>query len=103
MEPTQQQQQRRLIGLNAALIGVLALVTLAGMGGRSSAQPEGRARGEYTILSGTIQGDTADAVYILDSVNQELVALRWDRNGNRLEGIGYRNLAADARVQQNTR
>lgn len=96
--------QTRLIGLNAALLGVLALVTLAGAraSAEASAQPT-RARGSYTMVAGAVQGETTHAVYILDSTNQELVALRWNRNNNRFEGIGYRSLQADARTQQQGR
>lgn len=97
----------RLIGLNAALLAVLTVVTIAGTraGGTAVAgthQPT-RARGSYTMVSGAVQGETTHAVYILDSVNQELLALRWNRNSNRFEGIGYRNLATDAQTQQRGR
>lgn len=102
---TNASRNNRLVGLNAALLGVLAVVTIAGTragGSTREAQPS-RARGSYTMVSGAVQGDTAQAVYILDSVNQELLALRWNRNSSRFEGIGYRSLTADAQTQQQGR
>ena len=95
---------RRLIGLNIALLAVLAVVTIAGVvSSRADAQPPtgsnpaSRIRGEYTMVSGKIQGATADALYIIDAANQELVALSWDRAASRFEPIGHRSIADDAR------
>lgn len=90
---------RGLIALNALLIGVLALVTLApGV----SAQPQARARpkGQYTVLDGKYQGAAEAALYVFDASNQELLALRWDRSRGTLGTIGYRDVAADAEQRQ---
>jgi hypothetical protein len=64
-----------------------------------NAQPGvGRARGEYTMVAGrTISGGPA-AVYVVDSANQELVALRWDQAKQQMIGMGYRSLQGDARA-----
>ena len=62
-------------------------------------QLTGRARGVYTMLNGTIQGGNSDAIYIVDSANQEMVVVRWNDGRSALEGIGFRNLNADAQAQ----
>ena len=90
--------RRGLIVINAALLATLAAVTFAPL---ATAQPGagpgvgGRARGQYTLVSGRTMSGGADAVYVVDSSNQELVALRWDTGKQSLLGLGYRNLAGD--------
>lgn len=83
-----------LVALNAALVAV----TLAGLyAPRATAQGgSARARGNYLMVSGHASGVSGNVVYIVDSVNQELVALRYLRAPGRLEPLGYRNLAADS-------
>lgn len=109
----------RLLAANIALLAVLAGVTFIGArdslaqftNGRSAAggadggstAPGARPRGEYTMIPGRYQGSTTSAVYILDVANQELVALSWDRNKNRLEPIGYRHLPSDAKLFRGSR
>lgn len=57
-----------------------------------------RARGEYTMVAGrTNQGGSVDTVYIVDSANQEVVAVKWDQTKKTLGGVGYRSISADAR------
>lgn len=90
--------ERRLLGANVALAAAWALVHF---GAPAAAQGVAtlRARGDYTIVSGKTQGGNANAVYILDASNQELVALKWDTGRQSFVGIGYRDLDADARSQ----
>jgi hypothetical protein len=85
---------RRLAALNIALLAVLALVSVAARAERG--QPVVRGRGDYTMVGGKIQGGTGNAVYIVDSANQQLIAVRWNDSRKALEGIDYRNLAQDA-------
>ena len=97
---------RRLIALNAALLAALAFATIAGT---ASAQPGGegaalgRARGDYTLISGRYQGGTAGAVYVLDASNQDILALTWDRTRDRFNIVGHRSLIEDSRVQRQAR
>jgi hypothetical protein len=91
---------RRLIALNLALLAVLLLVSFSP---RVVAQPSTRARGTYTMVSGRVQGFTTSGVYMLDSTNQEVLALGWDRTRDRLYVVGYRSLTADAKHQRGTR
>src|SRR5262249_47100002 len=98
--------RRRLIHLNAALIVALGGLTVASVAGAGRSQPPAggdRPGGEYTMVSGRVQGSTTHGVYILDATNQEVIALSWDRNNNRFSGIGYRSLIADGRSQPSGR
>ena len=84
-----------LIAVNAALLGVLAFIEF---GPAAAAQPErqvARPRGQYTLVGGQIQTGNSNAVYVIDSVNQEMIVLRWEDGRNILSGIGYRDLQAD--------
>jgi hypothetical protein len=95
----------RLIGLNVALLGILALVSIGPGASTGSAQSNAaaRSRGEYTLLSGRVLGATANGIWILDAANQELIALSWDRARDRMEPIGYRNLSDDAKFLKRPR
>jgi hypothetical protein len=96
--------RRRLIAANIVLAGVLGVVCIIPVAGASDGQPGVRARGAYTLVSGRIQGNTTHGVYILDSANQEVVALSWDRGQNRFNSpIGYRSLTQDAKAQHGAR
>jgi len=86
-------QIRGLLLLNAAMLGVLAVVTFSGQAG---AQNQTRGRGEYTMVTGGANGTDAGIIWIADVANQEVIAMVYDSNDKRLEGVGYRNLAADA-------
>lgn len=66
----------------------------AGGAGGAAAAP--RAHGQYLMLSGRVQGANTNALYLIDTANQELVALKWNRSAGRLEALGYRSLQADA-------
>jgi len=96
---------RRLIALNIALLAVLAGVTIAGAqpGTSPGSAQLARPRGEYTMISGRIQGATTAAIYVLDAANQEVVALGWDRSANKLETIGWRSLSDDAKFLKTSR
>jgi hypothetical protein len=82
-----------LIALNAVLLGVLALVSLAPSAGAQAA----RSRGEYLMVGGHVNGVDGAAVFVIDSRNQEMIALALNNTTKALDGIGYRNLADDAR------
>lgn len=86
--------RKGLIALNVALLGVLALVSLAPTAGGE--QQANRGRGDYTMIGAQYQGGNTNAIVILDAMNRELIALRWDNSRRTLEGMGYRDLATDA-------
>jgi hypothetical protein len=56
----------------------------------------GRPRGQYLMVSGQINGLSSNAIYILDTVNQEVVAMTWDRSQRGFKGLGFRSFAEDA-------
>ena len=90
----------RLIALNAALLGTLAVLPIAGAYVPAAAQPGvNRGRGEYTMVSARYQGGTANGVFILDAANQEVLGLSWNRNRNEFEPIGLRSLLSDGQRQ----
>ena len=92
----------RLIAANAALLAALAVLTIVGLQSPAGAQPGGaaqRGRGDYTMVSGRYQGGTSNMVYLLDSANQELLALEWNRNRNEFAPLGLRSLVDDSRRQ----
>jgi hypothetical protein len=75
----------------------LAVVTIAPLAG---AQPASARRpGRYTMVGGRVQGGNTSAIYILDSTNQEMVAVRWDDSRKVLAPIGFRDLTADTQVR----
>ncbi len=80
-----------LLAVNGSLLALLAMVTFA-----PTSEAQNRVRGEYAMVGGGIQGASANAIYIVDTRNQELIALGYEPNQKELLGIGYRNLAADA-------
>ncbi len=82
---------RGLLAVNGLLLALLGLVTFG-----PAADAQLRARGEYTMAAGRVNGSDGKAVYIIDAVNQEMVVVTYNPNTRQLEGIGYRNLAADA-------
>ncbi len=82
---------RGLVMLNAALLAILAAVTFA-----PSADAQNRARGDYTMVGGPIPGMDGSAVYIVDTINQEMMVVAFTQSNKRLEGVGYRNLSDDA-------
>lgn len=91
-------RQRALIALNLGLLAILALVSLVPQAGAQN-QPAARARGQYTMVAGDLRFGTGSGIWILDSVNEELVAIRWNDARRQLEGISFRNLTADRRAQ----
>ena len=102
----QARTERRLIGLNLALLLVLGVVTiLATSTPQVLAQPKegsgtaSRGRGEYTLVSGRI-GSSDSVISITDAQNQEVLALTWDKNRNELDVLGHRKLSEDAMFKQ---
>ena len=91
-----QGNRRGLIALNVALLGVLGLIVAAQTADGQSDRGQDRARGNYTLVGGKIVGGNANAIYIIDATNQELVALNWQQRGE-IKGIGFRDLAQDAK------
>lgn len=94
-------RHRGLIVLNVVLVAVLGLVTLGPDAGAQNAVA--RAPGSYTMVGGRINGGTANAVWVVDGTNQEVVAVRWNNSRARLDGLGFRDLVADGKLQAGSR
>lgn len=78
----------------AAVLGVLGTGLLATPLVAQS-RDQGRPSGDYSVVGGMTLGSHANVIYVLDSANRELVALRWNDSTKALEGVGYRDLVAD--------
>ncbi len=92
-----------LLALNALLLAALAATTFAPVADAQRTTAPRRARGEYSMVSGQVQGLAEAAIYIIDSNNAELVAVRWDRSRRTLAPLGFRDLAADGRNRGGSR
>lgn len=79
-----------LIALNVMLLVVFAAVSFV---------PESVAQttpaGNYIAVPAKVNGVTSGVVYIMDTTQQELVAVTWDHNNNRIAPLGYRNIKTD--------
>ena len=96
-----------LLLLNGVLLAVLAALVLPSVrpgavftpaSARAQSQPGGpdpRPRGDYLLLGGEISGGSANAIWVVDGANQEMIALRWNQGRSGLQGLGYRDLRAD--------
>jgi len=82
-----------LIALNVGLLGLLGMVTWSSV---ADARQDARVRGRYIAVAGGAPGASGDVVWIIDTVNQEMIALTWDASTRATVGVGYRNLAIDA-------
>jgi len=95
--PSRVRQRHALVALNVTLLTLVAIVTFAPI---SQAQPtSSRARGDYSMVAGEISGGRPFVTYIFDASNNEMVAVRWNSSRNLLDGIGYRDLEADSKIQ----
>jgi hypothetical protein len=83
-----------LVALNVAALATLAFVTWSP---GAEAQRVNRPRGDYTMVPAHIQGMPEAAMFIVDSSNQEMLVLRYDRSAKTIKFIGFRDLAADSR------
>ncbi len=91
-DPASRRWRRSLVALNLVLAAAVGATFVVEATGQSGAP---RGRGEYTMIGGEVQGGNANAIYVLDGSNQEMIALRWNDSRNRLEGIGFRDLDKD--------
>lgn len=82
---------RGLIVLNVVLLTLLAAVTF---GARADAQM--RQRGDYNMVAGGASGTNSGVVYVVDTVNHQMIAVTFDQTSKTIVGVGARNLARDA-------
>ncbi|MHC5113065.1 MAG: hypothetical protein ACYTGP_01395 [Planctomycetota bacterium] len=79
-----------LIALNAGLLLVLGAVTFA-----PSADAQNRVRGSYLMTAGGANGAISSVLYVVDTTNQEMIAVTYEPSQKNIIGIGYRDLVAD--------
>jgi hypothetical protein len=98
MQNSRKRQVAALLIANALVGGYLLLPSAdAQPSTREGARDNSRARGDYTMVAGRTNQGGPSVVYIVDSSNQELVALRWDQTKKVMAGVGYRSLSNDSR------
>jgi hypothetical protein len=92
-----------LIACNAVLLAVLSVVTIGGRNpahadaqGQPGATQPLRSRGAYTAIATPAANGNTSVLAIVDSVNQEMAILAWDKTRRTFGIVGYRSLAADA-------
>ena len=85
-----------LLALNACLLLVLAFVTFENATTAQTARTH-----RYIALPSTINELSTGVVYIMDTSQQELVAITWDHNSKSLIPLGYRPIAADSQSAAN--
>ncbi len=71
-----------LLALNGALLAVLLAVTFG-----PSVGAQARVRADYTMAAGRSNGAPSGTVFIVDTVNQELIALSYEPNQKNLIGV----------------
>ena len=88
--PSRPRGARGLIALNAALLLVLGAVTFA-----PNADAQNRVRGTYVMTAGGANGAISSVLYVVDTTNQEMIAVTYEPSQKQIIGIGYRDLVAD--------
>ena len=84
-----------LVATNLALAAAVGVVLWAAPA--RGVQPADRPPGQYSMVAGEVRGGgSASAVYVIDSVNQEMLALRWNESRKQFDGLDYRSLELDA-------
>jgi hypothetical protein len=89
---TSQQSRNSVIALNVLLLAILAAVSLVPS---SSGQLDSTVN-QYVPIPSVANGIPTGAIYIMETTRQELVAIAWNRDQNRVRILGYRNLRIDA-------
>jgi hypothetical protein len=97
---TSQQSRNSVIALNVLLLAILAAVSLVPS---SSGQLDSTTNphidstaNQYVAIPSVANGIPTGAIYIMETTRQELVAIAWNRDQNRVRILGYRNLRIDA-------
>ena len=88
-----------LVLLNGLLLLGLAAVSF----GPSAIAQAGRYRGDYTMVSGRVNGSSSNILYVVDQNSRELVAIRYDSPKRVVEGMGYADLAAHSATVRKVR
>ena len=83
-----------VIALNVLLVAVFTVIVFVPT---SDAQPEIiTPPTNYLAVPSEASGMSTGVVYIVSTSQQEMVAVAWNQNRNKIMTLGYRNIAADA-------
>ena len=103
--PTSPSRVRPLLIANGVLAAAVVGVAVANLAFTDHAPGQDtiraadlRARGDYTMVSGKSNAGPNPVVYVVDSSNQEAVALKWDPTKQTMNGVGYRSIQTDSRA-----
>ena len=91
-------RHKGLVALNAGLLVVLVGVAVAPPAWAQNNKGAGRPRGDYAMIAGQILGAEEAGLYIIDSANQEMACLQFDRTRQAMKFLGFRDLAADSKA-----
>lgn len=95
MNDTKRPKSRQIItGANILLAGAALTMLATTLADAQPSQPN-RTAGQYTCVGGQTIGGYTSTIYVLDSANRELVALKWNDGSKQLEGVGFRDLVTD--------
>ena len=82
-----------VLALNVLLVAILTVIVLVPT---SEAQNTSIAQNSYLAIPTVASGMSTGAVYIVSTSQQEMVAVAWNQNRNKIVTLGYRNIAVDA-------
>ena len=83
-----------VLALNVLLVAILTVIVLVPSSDAQSTNP--RAIPGYVAIPAVASGINTGVVYILDTSQQEMAAVAWNQNRNKIMTLGYRNIAIDA-------
>lgn len=86
-------KRRTMLWTLVALNVVLATALAWKLGGEPTAHAQARARGDYVMVPGRVEGATSGVVYVVDTRNGLLSAFMYDRSGRELNTMQPIDLA----------
>ncbi len=89
--PTSRRSVAGVLGLNVVLVVALAIVSLPRLSAATATW-----RSHYTLTAGELPDHKGSVVWLVDTIQQEMLVLGYDAEEGRVIRIGHRNLAVDA-------
>ena len=80
-------KKRTMLWMLAALNAVLATALVFKLGGEPTAQAQARARGDYVMVPGLVNGVSNGVVYVVDTRNGLLSAFTFDHNTKEMQAM----------------
>ena len=87
-----------VLALNVLLVAILTVIVLVPPSDAQSTNPRAIPADccRYVAIPAVASGINTGAVYILDTSQQEMAAVAWNQNRNKIMTLGYRNVGIDA-------